>query len=133
VAIISVNSQLLAEEFEAWNVPGNYARMFFDKNQVKADRVLLTSFFFNDTIHLNNPRHLLAANAAFWSIAYREAENRDLQVEALAGMRALLYAAGSLGVGEITTLIHGWWSLTFALHNLPLPNFSASTKLPRIH
>ncbi|SFR13758.1 hypothetical protein SAMN04487773_3231 [Enterobacter sp. kpr-6] len=126
MTIISVSKDNLTNELEAWRVPMNYAVIFLRKNTDKGGRVLLHPFFFNDTDHMTSPRHWLAANAALWCAAYREAETRESQIEALASIRAMFYAAGALGQGEITTLIQNWWRNTFELHQVPAPNYSAA-------
>lgn len=125
MGIISVNSQLLAEEFATWAIPMNYAHLFVDKNVDKAGRIALHPFFFNDTEHMTNPRHWLAINAAFWCCVYREAESERNQIEALAGIRALFYTSGALGVGEVKAMIQEWWRTTYALHHVAAPNYSA--------
>ncbi|ECS2631290.1 hypothetical protein AZF28_25495, partial [Salmonella enterica subsp. enterica] len=87
----------------------------------------------NDTEHMTNQRHWLAINAAFWCCVYREAESKEAQIEALAGIRAIFYTAGALGVGEIKALIQEWWRTTYELHLIPAPNYSAVTTQPAFH
>ncbi|HIF6923368.1 TPA: hypothetical protein ACX39Q_001881 [Klebsiella pneumoniae] len=133
MSVISVDGSRLDKEMAAWGVQRNYVRAFVTKSTVQNDRVALHPFFFNDTEHLTSPRHWLAINAAFWCCAYREAENRESQIEALAGIRAIFYAAGALGAGEIKTLIQEWWRHTYELHQVPAPNYSAVTKTATFH
>lgn len=131
--IISFDKRTLTAEMAAWGAPAHYIDLFFEKNSNKAGRVSLHPFFFNDTEHLNNPRHWLAINAAVWCTAYREAELKESQIEALAGLRALYYAAGALGQGEVKALIQEWWRQTYPLHKVPAPNHSAVTITPVFH
>jgi len=133
MTIISVDSKTLGQELAAWGVPHNYAMAFVAKSVVKGDRIGLHSFFFNDTEHLTNQRHWLAINAAFWCCVYREAESKEAQIEAIAGIRAIFYAAGGLGAGEIKALIQEWWRNTFELHRIPAPNYTAVTKAAFLH
>lgn len=133
MTVISVDSKMLAQELAAWAVPHNYAMAFVAKSIVKGDRIGLHSFFFNDTEHLTNSRHWLAINAAFWCCAYREAESKESQIEAIAGIRAIFYTAGALGAGEIKALIQEWWRNTFELHRIPAPNYTAVTKTFFLH
>lgn len=133
MSVISVDGGRLGTELAAWGVPLNYVRAFITKSTVQGDRVALHPFFFNDTEHLSSPRHWLAINAAFWCCAYREAESRESQIEAIAGIRALFYAAGALGVGEIKALIQEWWRASFELHRIPAPNHTAVIKQPTFH
>jgi len=131
--IISVDGAVLSQEFNAWGVPINYAIAFAARSTMKDGRIALHPFFFNDTEHLTNPRHWLAINAAFWCCVYREAESKDAQIEALAGIRSMFYTAGALGAGEIIALIQQWWRLTFELHRIPAPNYSAATSTVTLH
>ena len=133
MTIISVDRNALAAEFHAWRVPQAYGQAFANKNTDKGGRISLHPFFFNDTEHMTSPRHWLAINAAFWCCAYREAQKRDEQIEALAGIRAIYFAAGALGVGEITALIQEWWRQTHQLHAVPAPNYSAAITQPTFH
>ena len=133
MTIISVNKDLLAKESAAWGVPPGYLALFISKSTAQADRVLLHPFCFNDTEHMTNQRHWLAFNAALWCCAYREAETKQRQTEALAGIRAMFYVAGTLGQGEVKALLHEWWRQTFVLHHVPAPNFSAVTTNTVIH
>lgn len=133
MSIISVDSKKLGQELAAWRVPAAYAVAFANKSTIADGRIALYPFFFNDTEHLTDARHWLAVNAAFWCCAYREAESHEAQVEALAGIRALFYVAGTLGVGEIKALIQEWWRSSFALHQVPAPNFSAANNPITIH
>lgn len=116
-----------------WGVPHNYALAFAEKSTSKNGRIALHPFFFNDTEHMTNPRHWLAINAAFWCCVYREAKSKEAQIEALAGIRAIFYTAGALGVGEIKALIQEWWRITYELHLIPAPNYSAATVQPTFH
>ncbi|WP_080218977.1 hypothetical protein, partial [Salmonella enterica] len=104
MSIISVEGKSLGAELAVWGVPHNYAVAFAEKSTSKNGRIALHPFFFNDTEHMTNPRHWLAINAAFWCCVYREAESKEEQIEALAGIRAIFYTAGALGVGEIKAL-----------------------------
>lgn len=133
MTVISVDSKALGQELVAWGVPHNYAMAFVAKSIVKGSRIGLHSFFFNDTEHLTNPRHWLAINAAFWCCAYREAESKESQIEAIAGIRAIFYTAGALGAGEIKALIQEWWRHTFELHRIPAPNYTAVTNTAFLH
>lgn len=133
MTIICVDKVTFASELNAWRVPMNYALAFISKNTDKGGRIALHPFFFNDTEHLTNTRHRLAINAAMWCTAYREAEGKDNQIEALASLRALFYTAGSLGQGEIKALIQEWWRQTYPLHKVPAPNHSAVSKTPTFH
>lgn len=133
MTIISVDRKQLAHEFQAWRVPQAYGQAFANKNTDKAGRVALHPFFFNDTEHMTSPRHWLAVNTAFWCCAYREAQSRCQQVEALAGIRAMFFTAGALGVGEITAMIQEWWKHTYQLHAVPAPNYSAAITQPTFH
>lgn len=127
---ISVTTAGLREDFNNWGVPTAYAEAFLNKCGCSDERVTLRPFAFNDTEHLTNQRHWLAANAAFWCCAYREAETACEQAETLASVRAVFYIAGMLGQGEITVLIREWWCMTSEIHRLPAPNYSFSTPRP---
>lgn len=127
MSIISVSAKELGRELVAWGIPHNYAVLFLQKSTVKNDRVALHPFFFNDTDHMTSQRHWLAVNVAYWSCAYREAESKCSLVEALAGIRALYYVAGSLGAGEIKALIQEWWRNTYELHQVPAPSYTAAS------
>ena len=120
MAIISVEGKSLGAELAVWGVPHNYAVAFAETSTSKNGRIALHPFFFNDTEHMTNPRHWLAINAAFWCCVYREAESKEAQIEALAGIRAIFYTAGALGVGEINALIQEWWRTTYELHLIPV-------------
>ncbi|QHM95635.1 hypothetical protein [Kosakonia sacchari] len=133
MTIISVDKNTFAHELSAWRVPMNYSALFMAKNTDKTGRVALHPFFFNDTEHMTNARHWLAINAAIWCTAYREAEGKERQTEALASLRALFYTAGALGQGEIKALIQEWWRQTYPLHKVPAPNHSAVTNTPTFH
>lgn len=133
MAIISVDCKSLVQELNAWGVPHNYAVLFEEKSTSKNGRIVLHPFFFNDTEHLTNKRHWLAVNTAFWCCVYREASNKELQIEALASIRAMFYTSGALGVGEIKALIQKWWRHTYELHQVPAPNYSAVTKTATFH
>ncbi|EAA1840748.1 hypothetical protein ACLHOE_003377 [Salmonella enterica subsp. enterica serovar Newport] len=133
MSIISVEGKSLGAELAVWGVPHNYALAFAEKSTSKNGRIALHPFFFNDTEHMTNPRHWLAINAAFWCCVYREAESKEEQIEALAGIRAIFYTAGALGVGEIKALIQEWWRTTYELHLIPAPNYSAATVHPTFH
>lgn len=132
--VISVTNAGLREDLVAWRVSSEYVDAFFSKCTCDGERVTLRPFFFNDTVHLENPRHWLAANAAFWCRAYREAETAYAQAETLASIRAVFYLAGSLGQGEITAMIQLWWRQTHELHQVPAPNYSAAHfRRPQFH
>lgn len=131
--IISVDSTGFAREVVAWRVPTNYVMEFVHKNVNKDGRLSLHPFFFNDTELLTSQRHWMAINAAFWCCAYREAESKEAQIEALAGIRALFYTSGACGVGEIKALIQEWWRNTYVLHRIPAPNHSAVTRTVTFH
>lgn len=133
MTIISVDKGTFEREVSAWNVPMNYTALFLKKNTNKAGRVSLQPFFFNDTEHMTNPRHWMAINAALWISAYREAEAKESQIEAMAGIRALFYVAGALGLGEVNVLIQQWWRTTYELHRIPAPNYSAVQHQPTFH
>ena len=133
MTVISVDSITLAQELIAWGVPRNYSLAFASKSIIKNGRIGLHSFFFNDTEHLNNQRHWLAINAAFWCCVYREAESKEAQIEAIAGIRAIFYAAGGLGAGEIKALIQEWWRNTYELHKIPAPSYSAAPVTVSFH
>lgn len=94
MSIISVEGKSLGAELAVWGVPHNYAVAFAEKSASKNGRIALHPFFFNDTEHMTNQRHWLAINAAFWCCVYREAESKEAQIEALAGIRAIFYTAG---------------------------------------
>lgn len=121
---ISVTTAGLREDFNNWGVPADYTDAFLNKCGCSDERVTLRPFAFNDTEHLTDQRHWLAANAAFWCRAYREAETACEQAETLASVRAVFYIAGTLGQGEVTALIRQWWSITSEIHQLPAPNYS---------
>lgn len=133
MTIISVDRKALEDEFYAWRIPQNYVTAFEYKNIDKGGRISLHTFFFNDTEHMTSPRHWLAINAAFWCCAYREAQKHDAKIEALAGIRAIYFAAGALGVGEIVALLQEWWRQTHQLHAVPAPNYSAAITQPTFH
>ncbi|ROR99706.1 hypothetical protein [Raoultella terrigena] len=130
---ISVDGALFMQELKAWRVPADYAFLFMQKCERKGSRVGLHPFFFNDTDHVTDPRHWLAVNAAFWCCAYREACAKEAQIEALAGIRALFYTAGALGVGEVKALIQEWWRQSFELHRIPAPCYSVAVSQPTFH
>jgi hypothetical protein len=79
----------------------NYVAHFMNGNVDKAGRVEFNQFFVNEAQHLTNPRHWLAINAALWISAYREAESKDGQIEALGGIRSLFFTAATLGQYEV--------------------------------
>lgn len=133
MTIISVDKGTFEREVSAWSVPMNYTALFLKKNTDKAGRVSLHPFFFNDTEHMTNSRHWMAINAALWISAYREAEAKESQIEALAGIRTLFFVAGALGLGEVNALIQQWWRTTYELHHLPAPNYSAVQQHPTFH
>ncbi|WP_105667759.1 hypothetical protein [Cronobacter dublinensis] len=133
MTIIAVEKECLMQEMEAWRVPMNYVRAFTAKSTQKGGLIGLDPFFFNDTEHLISPRHWLAIQAAFWCCAYCEAEVREAQIEALAGVRAIFYTAGALGVGEITAMIQAWWRAAYPVHLVPAPNHSAAVTPPVFH
>lgn len=130
---ISVDKETFKRELSMWNVPMNYVAHFMNENVDKAGRVELDQYFVNDSQHLTNPRHWLAINAALWISAYREAESKDSQIEALAGIRSVFFTAATLGQLEVYLAIRHWWKATFELHKLPAPNASAVTPKPAIH
>lgn len=132
MTIISLNKELLLQSAYDWGVPDSYAAMFCRQSTEQDGRVLLHPFFFNDTEHMKNQRHWLAFNAAMWCCVYREATTKQSQGEALAGIRALFFVAGTLGQGEVKALLQEWWRQTFILHQVPAPNFSA-VQSPPIH
>ncbi|RZM98229.1 hypothetical protein CRG95_02980 [Escherichia sp. E4208] len=133
MTIISVEGKSLREELAVWGVPHIYVVSFAAKNTSENGRIALHPFFFNDAEHMMNLRHWLAINAAFWCCVYREAQSKDAQIEALAGIRAIFYTAGALGVGEIKSIIQEWWQTTYELHLIPAPNYSAATVLTHFH
>lgn len=133
MTIISVDKEIFKRELSMWNVPMNYVVHFMNSNVDKVGRVELTQFFVNELQHLTNPRHWLAINAALWISAYREAESKDSQIEALAGIRSVFFTAATLGQLEVYLTIRQWWQATFELHKLPAPNASAVTKKPTVH
>lgn len=124
--VITVEKAGLLNDFTVWNVSASYADLFMKKCDVKGQRVALRPFFFNDTMHLTDPRQLLSSQAAYWIRAYREAEGHTEQVEALASVRALYYTAGALGVSPVTFAIAAWWNSAYELHGLPALNHSQS-------
>lgn len=130
---IAVDKKGFLTELLSWQVPAEYAAAFVNKNAGNNGRIILHPFFFNDTEHLTNSRHWLAINAAFWCRAFREAEGVQNQIETLAGVRAIYYAAGALGVGEVKALIQEWWRITIPIHNVPAPSYSAVIKTPTFH
>ncbi|WP_370558908.1 hypothetical protein NMD70_15610 [Edwardsiella tarda] len=105
-----------------WGVPANYARLFMMKCRIGNGRAALSSLMFNDTEHMTNQRNWLAACAAFWCRAYREAETLGDQAQALGGIQSINQVAGMLGCGEIVSMIHTWWGNTVELHQLPSLN-----------
>lgn len=133
MSIISVNKETFQRELSMWRVPMNYVAHFMNGNVDKSGRVELNQFFVNEAQHLTNPRHWLAINAALWISAYREAESKDGQIEALAGIRSLFFTAATLGQYEVYLMIRHWWQVTYDLHKLPAPNASAVIKKPAIH
>lgn len=131
--IISVDKETFKRELSMWCVPMNYVAHFMNGNVDKAGRVELNQFFVNEAPHLANPRHWLAISAAMWISAYREAESKESQIEALGGIRSLFFAAAALGQYEVYLSIRHWWQSTYELHKLPAPNVSAVIKKPAIH
>ncbi|MGY0155894.1 hypothetical protein NMD70_09000 [Edwardsiella tarda] len=115
------------QDLAAWGVPAVYARLFLLKCRTAGGRVAMSSLMFNDTEHLTNSRHWLAASAAFWCRAYREAEASESQAQALGGIQALNQVAGMLGCGEVVSLIHLWWSKTTEVHQIPSLNLCWSS------
>lgn len=131
--VITVEKSGLLEDFADWNVSKSYADLFMKKCAVTGQRVALKPFFFNDTMHLTDPRQLLSIQAAYWIRAYREACSKLEQAESLAAVRAIYYAAGALGVSHVTFGITAWWKNTFELHDLPALNYShAKSPLERL-
>ncbi len=124
--VISVEKTGLLNDFAIWNVSASYVDLFMKKCDVKGQRVSLKPFVFNDTMHLNDPRQLLSAQAAYWIRAYREAESHTEQVEALASIRALYFAAAALGVSPVTFALAAWWKSSYELHGLAAVNYSQS-------
>ncbi|MGD8205026.1 hypothetical protein [Pantoea sp. FN0305] len=90
---ISVPTTGLREDFNNWRVPADYVDAFLGKCDGRDGCVTLRPFAFNDTEHLTNQRHWLAANAAFRCRACREAETDCEQAETLASVRAVLNLA----------------------------------------
>ncbi|WP_227724424.1 hypothetical protein [Yersinia proxima] len=129
---ISVDRNGLLDDFSHWGVAHNYAQFFLGKCRSVENRVELQPLMFNDTMHLTNPHQWLAANAAFWSRAYREAESKSDQIEALASIRAIFYISSALGLGVVTWSINNWWSRTIEIHGLTQINHScASTSITK--
>ena len=124
--VITVEKSGLLNDFTIWNVSASYAELFMRKCDIKGERVSLRPFFFNDTMHLTDARQLLSMQAAYWIRAYRETESYTAQVEALASIRALYYAAGALGISPVSFAIAVWWKNTYGLHGLPALNYSQS-------
>ncbi|MBD9643626.1 hypothetical protein IB231_08315 [Pantoea sp. PNT02] len=128
--VISVDKKGLQSDFADWGVSSEYADFFIRKCDDRGHSVALSSFVFNDTMHLDNAFQWLSANAAFWCRAYREAEDTIEQVEALSAIRTLYFAAGFMGVSPVVALIRSWWSKTYELHSLPAPNHSQQNSRP---
>ena len=122
--IITVDEIGLIESFAAFGVKFNYSRLFLSKCHVSKGRVALTSFMFNDTVHLDNPHQWFAANAAFWVRAYRESETVIEQVETMASIRALYFLSGSLGQGQIHEMIRTWFNQSKEVHRIGALNMS---------
>ncbi|TPG61517.1 hypothetical protein [Ewingella americana] len=122
--MIMVEKEGLKEDFIAWNVAPNYARIFLDKCQEFDGLIALSPQMFNDSMHLDNPHQWFAVSCAFWCRVYREAETSKGQLEALASIRATYYLANFLGQGSITVLIARWWDCAKQLHGLHSLNVS---------
>lgn len=126
--VITVEEKGLTADFQTWGVTADYARSFLGKCQKQGEKVALIPVLFNDSMQLTNPQQWFAANAAFWCRAYREAETKCEQTEALASIRAIYYLAGTLGQGNIVVMIHKWWQSVFELHGLVSPNQTTAPK-----
>ncbi|WP_145496182.1 hypothetical protein [Yersinia massiliensis] len=124
---ISVDRNGLLDDFGHWGVANNYAQFFLGKCRLVENRVELQPLMFNDTMHLTNPHQWLAANAAFWCRAYREAESKSDQIEALASIRTIFYISGALGLGVVTWNINNWWVKTIEIHGLVQINYSCAS------
>ncbi len=122
--VIAVDKKGLLSDFQTWGVDVDYADFFISKCDDNGSSVALRGFIFNDTIELDNQVQLLSACAAFWCRAYREAENKVAQVEALSAIRALYFSAGLLGASPVVAMLRTWWSNTYELHQLTAPNQS---------
>lgn len=130
--VIKVGKTGLMADFQIWAVQPEYVELFLSKCKDKGNEIELPSFFFNDTVDVTNPHQWLTASAALWCRIYREAETVLEQAEALGGVRAVYFLAGSLGHGAITTAISAWWNMAFELHQLPAVNYSAVSRCPRV-
>ncbi|GAA3594345.1 hypothetical protein GCM10023078_22270 [Gibbsiella greigii] len=122
--IIAVQKEGLLSDFNAWGVKPSYARFFLEKCEETNGLISLAHELANDSHHLTNPYQWFAANVAFWCRVYREAQSPAGQVEALAGIRAIYYIAGSLGLEVTTRMIALWWKSAQPLHGLTAPNQS---------
>src|SRR5471030_495540 len=135
--MIMVEKAGLKEDFIAWNVAPNYARLFLGKCQEIDGLIALSPQMFNDSMHLVEPHQWFAASSAFWCRVYREAESSKEQIEALASIRATYYMANYLGQGSITVMIARWWEQVRQLHGMHSLNVSPvarqKTALTHIH
>lgn len=125
---IAVEKKALLADFRDWGISAEYADYFIGKCDDDGESVALRTFIFNDTIQLHDSIQWLSACAAFWCRAYREAENKVAQIEALSAIRSLYFAAGFVSASPVVALIRSWWSNTYELHQLPAPNKSQSQK-----
>jgi hypothetical protein len=125
---IAVEKKGLLADFRDWGISAEYADYFIGKCDDDGASVALRTFIFNDTIQLHDSIQWLSACAAFWCRAYREAENKVAQIEALSAIRSLYFAAGFVSASPVVALIRSWWSNTFELHQLTAPNKSQSPK-----
>lgn len=122
--VIAVEKKGLLSDFRDWGVSSEYADFFVSKCDDNGKTVSLRTFIFNDTIQLRDSTQFLTACSAFWCRAYREAETRVGQVEALSAIRSLYFAAGFISASPVLVLITEWWNSTYELHQMPAPNQS---------
>ncbi|QCT18502.1 hypothetical protein FEM41_02025 [Jejubacter calystegiae] len=125
MSVFSVSKSGLISDLRDWGVPDEYAAAFLGKMINRGNGVAVPPFFFNDTDHLTNNRHWVAACAAFWCRVYREATSEVDMARALGAISATYYTAGALGQGELSAMISHWWRITFDLHQLPAPSYTA--------
>ncbi|WP_058959502.1 hypothetical protein [Type-E symbiont of Plautia stali] len=124
--VIAVDKKGLLSDFRDWGVSNEYADFFVSKCDDNGETIAFRTFIFNDTIQLHDSIQWMAACAAFWCRAYREAKTNVAQVEALSAIRSLYFAAGFISASPVVAMLRSWWSGTYEIHQLPAPNQSQS-------